>query len=191
MEQNSTVAAVSPRRGRRCEVCSAPVEVQTCIDTALADGLSFARISRMEGAPSRDSIRRHVLAGHLDAAAQEAVERAHGLDTIAIAGRFADGARRAREAGLDALESGNVTLSLKALDTEARLLGMLTSMGVEREYDADLALGARDIARAALVAAQSHPEVAEIIAAELDRVHRSELADDVRGQVNSRNEITS
>lgn len=190
MAQN-TVAELPPRRGRRCEVCSVPAEVQARIDTALAEGLSFSRISRMTGAPSRDSIRRHVLAGHLDPAAQEAVERAHGLDTIAIAGRFADGARRAREAGLDALDSGNVILSLKALDTEARLLGMLTAMGVEREYDADLALGARDIARAALVAAQNYPEVAEIIATELDRVRRPDLADDVRDQANSRNEITS
>jgi stage V sporulation protein SpoVS len=174
----------SEARGRRCEVCSLPAKIRTRIEGALAEGQAFSRISRtLTEAPSRDSIRRHVLAGHLPAAVQEVVERAHGLDALAVAGRIADGARRAREAGLEALEAGNVSLALKAIDTEARTLGMLASLGIQREYDADLALGTRDIARAALVAARQHPGVGEAIAAELDRVHRGELADDVRDQI--------
>jgi hypothetical protein len=177
-----TSPAAPARRGRRCETCALPAEVRTQIETQLAEGWSYSRIARIPGAPSRDGLRRHVESGHLAPELQRAAERAHGLDRVSLAGRFADAARRAREVSLQAAEEGDGPLVLRAIDTETRTLGMLATLGIEREHDADLAVTARDVSHAAILAAQQSPELAEQIAVELDRAGRSDLAEQVLEQ---------
>lgn len=178
----SFTAIEAARRGRPCDVCALPAETRTKLETQLAEGMSFSRISRSHSAPSRDSIRRHVTSGHLAPDIADAVARAHGLDVVAVSGRIAEAAQRAREAGLLALEDGDAALALRAIDVETRTLAALAAAGVEREVDATLAAGAMDLARAVFTLAQSDRHVADALTAELDRRGRPGLADDVSAQ---------
>lgn len=178
----STAAHTPTPRGRRCDTCALSAETRERVEQQLALGRSFSHVSRIPGAPSRDSLRRHVVGRHLAPAIQEAIERAHGLDAVSVAGRIADAAGRAREAGLVALENGDAALALRAIDAEVRTLGVLAGMGVEREDDALFAEGVRDVAHAVFRMAHRGDEAAEAVAHELDRMHRPLLADDVIDQ---------
>ncbi|WP_295852026.1 hypothetical protein [uncultured Microbacterium sp.] len=178
-----TIAQTTPaRRGRRCDVCALPAETRTKLETQLAEGMSFSRISRAHGAPSRDSLRRHVTSGHLAPDIADAVARAHGLDVVAVSGRIAEAAQRAREAGLLALEDGDAALALRAIDVETRTLAALAAAGVEREADAIVAASAMDLARALYTVARADAHVADALTAELDRRGLRDLADDVFSQ---------
>lgn len=146
-------------------------------------GESISRIARRSDMPSRDSIRRHVLHGHLAPDIAEQVARSHGLDSAAVAQRIADVAQRAREAGLEALEAGDRAGVLRAGDAELRALSALSGLGVELERDAFVADGVRDIARAVFVLARSNPAVAEAVAVQLDSMGRTELAEDLLEQI--------
>lgn len=176
----SALTPAPPRRGRRCEACALPGDLRAHIETALAEGRSFSHVSRISGAPSRDAIRRHVMNGHVNPEVAQAVERSHGLDVVSIAGRLADATTRAREAGLVALEAGDAALALRAIEVEVRTLGVLGNMGVEREIDADVALKARHVAHAAIKLVRDDPTQADPLAAELDRMYSSDMADEVR-----------
>lgn len=187
----STSIAIQRRVGRPCGVCSLPSDERTALETALAAGTSISRISRQPGLPGRDSIRAHIAAGHLPQQLQATIERMQGLDSATIAARVVDAAQRARETALDALQSGNATVVLRAGDAEVRALGMLTAMGETSEDEVTLRTMHRDVAAAVIRVARRDPETAEIIAAELDSMHRPSIADDIRDQANSRIEITS
>lgn len=144
--------------------------------------MSFSRISRSHSAPSRDSLRRHVQSGHLAPAIADAVARAHGLDAVAVVGRIAEAAQRAREAGLVALENGDARLALRSIDTEVRTLAALAAAGIEREADAILAADVMTLARALYTVAKTDGHVSDALTAELDRRGRRDLADDVFAQ---------
>lgn len=118
--------------------------------------------------------------GHVNPEVAQAVERSHGMDAVAVAGRLADATTRAREAGLVALEAGDAALALRAIEVEVRTLGVLGNMGVEREVDADVALKARHIAHAAIRLVRDDPTQADPLAAELDRMYSSDMAADIR-----------
>lgn len=118
--------------------------------------------------------------GHVDPEVAAAVERSHGMDAVAVAGRLADATTRAREAGLVALEAGDAALALRAIEVEVRTLGVLSNMGVDREHDADLALKARHVAHAAIKLVRDDPAQAEPLAAELDRMYSGDMAADIR-----------
>lgn len=188
-----TIAQQTPtaRRGRRCDVCALPAEARTKLETQLAEGMSFSRISRSHSAPSRDSIRRHVTSGHLAPDIADAVARAHGLDVVAVSGRIAEAAQRAREAGLVALEDGDAALALRAIDVETRTLAALAAAGVEREADAIIAADVTTLARAVFALAQADSHVADALTAELDRRGRRDLADDVFAQFSETKEVVS
>lgn len=137
--------------------------------------------------------------GHVNPEIADAVSRSHGLDVVSVAGRLADATSRAREAGLVALEAGDAALALRAIDVEVRTLGALSNMGVEREIDADIALKARHLAHAAIKLVHEDPRQADLLAAELDRLHSGDMAADIRDIADeireqfpeSRNEISS
>ncbi len=129
--------------------------------------------------PSRDSIRRHVQGGHLPAAIAEEVARAHGLDATSISARIVDIARRARETALEAQEARDRRGVLAAGDSELRALTALGGAGVETEHDAFMRDGVAVLARSALAVAQAHPELAELLAADLQQRDRDDLADDL------------
>ena len=189
----SQLAPASARRvGRPCGVCSLPSDERTALESALAAGTSISRISRQPGLPGRDSIRAHIAAGHLPEQLQGTIERQQGLDAVTITARIADAAERARTTALDAVEAGNATVVLRAGDAEVRALGMLTAMGETSETEIQLRTMFRDVAMAVIRVARRDAATAEIIAAELDAMHRPAIADDIREQsATSRNEIAS
>jgi hypothetical protein len=116
----------------------------------------------------------------------------HGLDSATIAARVVDAAQRARETALDALEAGNATVVLRAGDAEVRALSMLSAMGETSEAEIELRTMFRDVANAVIRVARRDPHAAEVIAAELDAMHRPAIADDIRDQyVNSENEVSA
>ncbi|MDD7929885.1 hypothetical protein [Microbacterium thalli] len=121
------------------------------------------------------------------------MERVTGLDATTIAARIVDAAQRARETALAALASSDHTVVIRAGDAEVRALGMLTAMGETSEAEVQLRAAFRDVTAAVYRLARHDPEVAERIAAELDRMHRPLVADDLRAQArtDSRNEIAS
>lgn len=183
---STSITPAPARRGRRCEVCSLAPEARIQIESALAQGVSLSRISRTQGAPGRDSIRRHVTSGHLAPAVQAEVERLHGLDSTTIAARIVDAARRAREISIEALEEGDRTVALRAIDTETRTLGMLATMDVTSEADAELAEMFKTTAHAVYLLARRDAATAEAVAAQLEAMHQHPLADDVRDQISNR-----
>lgn len=176
------LAPAQARRGRRCEVCSLAPEIRTRIESALAQGVSLSRVSRSSDSPGRDSLRRHITSGHLAPAVQAEVERLHGLDSTTIAARIVDAARRAREVSLEAMQDGDRASTLRAIDTETRTLGMLATIGVSSETDAELAEIFKATTHAVYVLAQRDPATAEVVAAQLDSMHRPAIAEDIRDQ---------
>lgn len=164
-------------------MCSLTSEERTSLESALAAGTPISRISRQTWAPGRDSIRAHIQAGHLPQQLQETVERMHGLDSVTIAGRVVDAAQRARETALDALQSGNPTVVIRAGDAEVRALSMLSAMGETSETEVQLRTMYRDVAMAVIRVARRDPATAEVIAAELESMHRPTIADDIRDQI--------
>lgn len=175
----NALAAAPARRGRRCECCSLDPVRRSRLEQALLAGHSIARISRNHEMPSRDSIRRHVQGGHLPAAIAEEVARAHGLDATSIAARVVDIARRARETALEAQEARDRRGVLAAGDSELRALQALGGAGIDTEADVFLQQGVAVLARSALTVAQQHPELAALLAADLHRRDRDDLADDL------------
>ena len=166
-------------------MCALTSEDRTSLESALAAGTSISRISRQTWAPGRDSIRAHIQSGHLAPQLQATVERQHGLDSVTIAGRVVDAAQRARETALDALQSGNPTVVLRAGDAEVRALSMLSAMGETSEQEVQLRTMYRDVATAVIRVARRDPATAEVIAAELDAMHRPTIADDIRDQISN------
>ncbi|MFK3678695.1 hypothetical protein ACI2IP_13265 [Microbacterium sp. NPDC090218] len=110
------------------------------------------------------------------------MERQYGLDSSTIAARIVDAAQRARETALKALESGNSATVLRAGDAEVRALGMLTAMGETSEQEIQFRAAAKDLAAAVIRVARRDPATAEVIASELDRMHRPAIAEDIRDQ---------
>ncbi|WP_350352497.1 hypothetical protein ABS642_05150 [Microbacterium sp. A8/3-1] len=93
-----------------------------------------------------------------------------------------DAAQRARETALDALESGNPTVVLRAGDAEVRALSMLSALGETSEDEIQFRVAAKDLAAAVIRVARRDPATAEVIAAELDSMYRPAIADDIRDQ---------
>jgi hypothetical protein len=169
-----------------------PSDQRTALESALAAGTSISSIARQPWTPGRDSIRGHIAAGHLPQQLQDAVERQYGLDSSSIAARVVDAAQRARETALDALENNNHTIVLRAGDAEVRALSMLSAMGETSEQEIQLRTMFRDVATAVIRVARRDPATAEIIAVELDRMHRPAIADDIRDQFpDSENEVSA
>lgn len=167
------------RRGRRCECCALDPGRRSQLEQQLLAGHSISRIARHPEMPSRDSIRRHVAGGHLPAALAEKVAAMHGLDTTALAARVVDIAQRAREVGLEALEAGDRRGVLQAGDAELRALSALGSAGINSEADVWMQHGTATMTRAVYAVAKDHPEVAQLIAADLQQRDRDDLADDL------------
>lgn len=103
----------------------------------------------------------------------------HGLDATALAARVVDIAQRAREAGLEALEAGDRRGVLQAGDAELRALSALGSAGINNEADVWMQHGTATMTRAVYAVAKDHPEVAQLIAADLQQRDRDDLADDL------------
>lgn len=188
---NTTTAAAPARRGRRCEVCALQPQLRLVVETALADGTSFSRIARNNGAPSRDSLRRHVAQGHLPAALQDRAERAQGLDLTTIVSRISDVAQRARRTALEAAEAGDRAGVLRAGDGELRALTALQGAGIDDERQAALLAMRGAVAKAAYSLAQTSPELAEMIAIELENDGHHDLADELRPQIPETNREVS
>lgn len=181
----STLATIPARRGRRCDVCALPSDARTRIETALAQGMPLSRISRSTGAPSRDSLRRHIASGHLAPQLQQAVERLHGLDATTVTARIVDAARRAREISIEAFAEGDRTNALRAIDTEMRSLAVLSTLGVSSETEAEMAKAYQDTAKAVFVAARQDPAAAEAVASELYDLERGDIAEDLLAQISN------
>lgn len=188
----TTTAAAPARRGRRCDVCSLAPQLRLAVETALADGTSLSRIARSSpSAPSRDSLRRHVQQGHLPVQLQDRAARAQGLDLTTLVSRVSDIAQRARSTALEAVESSNHAAAVRAGDAELRALTALVGLGVDDERQAALLAMRGAVARAAYTVAQSTPEVAELIAIQLDRDGHHDLADELRPPFSETKEVTS
>lgn len=177
------------RRGRPCGVCSLSSQHRTAVETALAAGTSISRISKLDWAPGRESIAFHVRAGHLPQQLQQQAERAQGLDHTTVLARVTDIARRARTVALEATEAGDRTGVLRAGDSELRALSVLVTTGETSEQEIELRSMFKDLAAAVVRVSRRDPETAETIAAELDRMHRPAIADDIREQADSENEV--
>lgn len=185
------IATVPPRRvGRPCSVCALPAPQRTHLEVSLAQGVTISRLSRQRGAPSRHSIARHVMSGHLPRALEDQAVRAQGLDFTSIAARINDIARRARTSALEAAEAGNAAALARANASELRALMALVAVSgpdaseVEIQTDAD----ARAIARAVFAVAKDDAHVAESIGRMLENMGHGTAAEDVFDQT-SRNEI--
>jgi hypothetical protein len=174
-------------------VCSLPAREREQIEIALAEGHSISRVSRQHWAPGRESIAHHLQAGHLRADLQGRAERALGLDHTSLLARISEIAQRARTTALEAAEAGDRQGVLRAGDSELRALAVLTATGESGEAEISQREIYRDASVALVRVARRDPGVAEAVAAELDRMHRPFLADDLREQSNPRsgNEITS
>jgi hypothetical protein len=177
------------RRGRPCGVCSLSSQYRTAVETALAAGTSIVRISRQDWAPGRDSIAYHLRAGHLAAELQQQAERAQGVDYTTVVARISDIAQRARTVALEAAEAGDRTGVLRAGDSELRALSVLAATGETSEQEIELRSMFKDLSAAVVRVSRRDPETAETIAAELDRMHRPAIADDIRDQADSENEV--
>ncbi len=188
----SAVATVQPRRvGRPCGVCSLPSQQRTALETALASGTSISRISRLEWSPGRESITHHLQSGHLSEQLQERAERAQGLDLTTVVARISDIAQRARTTAIEAAEAGDRAGVLRAGDSELRALSVLATSGESSELDIARRRSFQDLSAAVVRVARRDADTAEIVAVELDAMYRPILAEDIREQFESRNEITS
>ncbi|MDQ0725693.1 hypothetical protein [Microbacterium sp. W4I20] len=105
-----------------------------------------------------------------------------GLDHTTVLARVSDIAGRARTAALEAADAGDRAAVLKAGDSELRALGILTANGETSEQEIALRSMFRDIAAAVIRLARHDAAAAEPVAAELDRMHRSAIAADIREQ---------
>ena len=152
------------------------------LETALASGTPISRIAEQSWAPGRESITHHLRSGHLPQQLQEQAERVLGLDHTTVLARVSDIAGRARAAALEAADAGDRAAVLKAGDSELRALGILTANGETSESEIVLRSMFRDIAAAVIRLARRDPDAAEPIAAELDAMHRPNIAADVREQ---------
>jgi hypothetical protein len=183
--QHNSLATVPARRGRPCAVCALPAQQRTAVETALASGASISSISKQHGAPGRESIAHHVRAGHLPQQLQERAERAQGLDYTTVVARISEIAQRARQSALEAADAGDRTGVLKAGDSELRALAVLTTNGETSETEIALRAAYRDAANALFLVARRDAETAERVAAELDRMYRPLIAEDLRDQAPS------
>ena len=164
------------RPGRQCAVCSGD---RAAIEAALTDGQSISAISATWGM-SRSSVRRH-LTKHM--VVDPATASAAGLDAASLALRVQQVAERAREVAEDALDAGAGAQAIRAGDGELRALTVLAAMGVKHET-ALQELGAyRTMTHAVIRAARRNPEVAEVVAAQLDLVDELGYAADLRSQI--------
>lgn len=185
-------AIVEPRRaGRPCSVCSLTPALRTGLETQLAQGVSIARISRQRGAPSADAIARHIRAGHLPRQIEERVLRATGLDSVAVASRVLDIARRARASALIAAEQNNHAAVARAGDSELRALSALVAMGGASEMEIELDAASRRVFQAVVNVARTNPASARAVAAELERLGHVTEADDVLSHISRIEEIES
>lgn len=180
---SNQLATIPARRGRRCDVCRLPADVRTRIESALAQGVPLSRIASTLESPGRDSLRRHITSGHLAPTVQADIERLHGLDSTTVAARIVDAARRAREVSIEAMADGDRAHVLRAIDTETRTLAMLSTLGVNSETEAELQQAYKDTARAVFLAVRRDPATAEVIAAELIDIDRSDVAEDLLSQI--------
>jgi hypothetical protein len=161
------------------------------VETSLAAGVSIARISRERGAPSPDAISRHIRSGHLPRQIEERVLRVTGLDSVAIASRVLDIARRARTSALIAAEQHNHAAVARAGDSELRALTALVAMGAHSEAEVELDAAARHVFRAVINVARRDPASAEAVAAELEKQGHASLAEDVLTHISRTEEIES
>lgn len=115
----------------------------------------------------------------------------HGLDSTAIASRVVDIAQRARAAGLEALEAGDRRGVLQAGDAELRALAALGGAGIDAEADVFLQHGTATVARAVYAVVQDHPEVAQLIAENLQQRDRDDLADDLLDSIPETKAVTT
>lgn len=177
------ITTAPARPGRRCAVCSLPANERTATELALANGVSIARIVRQPYAPSRDSIRRHIRAGHLPAQTQEQVERTTGLDRTSVVARISDVARRARETALTAAEAGDRISTLKAGDSELRALGALVAMRGPDASEAEIELDsdARNVYMAVINVSKTDSTFASRLAEELEILGHVTVAAEILG----------
>ncbi|MET2012357.1 hypothetical protein ABXJ56_12440 [Microbacterium chocolatum] len=176
------IATSTTRRpGRACNVCLLAPNLRTQLEQQLAAGVSISRLSRGRGAPSRHSIARHIRGGHLPQQIEERVLRLTGLDSVAVASRVLDIARRARTSALVAEEQNNHAALARAGDSELRALLALVAMRgpdateSEIEIDAD----SREIAKAVFTAARLDAHVAATIQAALRNAGHVHIADEL------------
>ncbi|WP_426181846.1 hypothetical protein [Microbacterium sp. TWP3-1-2b2] len=120
---------------------------------------------------------------------QDQAERAQGLDVTTVVARISDIAQRARSTALEAAEAGDRAGVLRAGDSELRALAVLATNGETSELEIERRRSYQDLSAAVIRVSRRDPETAERIASELDRMNRPILAEDVRDQAVSRNEI--
>ncbi len=162
--------------GRPCLVCSH--SQRQGIEMRLLEGESISGLAASLGI-ARSSIRRH-LVNHMEL--DEESTTAMGLDAASIALRVHRVAERAREAADVAEDAGHSAAVLRAGDAELRALGVLSAMGIKHEQPLAQYAAYRAVTRAALIAARTHPEVGEAIAAVLDQTDHKSHAREVRAQ---------
>lgn len=179
-------------QGRPCTVCALPARERGELELALADGATFLSVARSTmGAVDRNAVRRHVVNGHLPERIAESVERLAGLDAASLQQRIYEIAQRARETAQEAYAAGHHSTVLRAGDAEARALGVLAQLGVKHEEDVERATAYRSVTRAVLIAARTHPEVGEAVAAVLDQADQQQHAAEIRAQFHESKGLTA
>lgn len=175
----ATTTAVAARRvGRPCGVCSLPAATREWVEESLAEGSSISSVSRQLGLrPGRESIANHIKGGHLRADLEERVLRHQGLDTVSIVGRITEIAQGHRQTVLEAEETGNGALAIRARDAELRALGALAAAGFDTERDAQAQVLTRRIANAAVTVAKTDSAVADALLLALDAAGHPDVAD--------------
>lgn len=168
--------------GRPCAVCALPAQQRERVEVALAEGTSISSISRQHGGPGRDSIRHHLDSGHLRHDLQSRAERALGLDYTTVTARISEIAQRARTTAIEAADAGDRAGVLRAGDSELRALAVLVGNGQTSEIDIARLEAYRDNVVALVRVARRDSAVGEAVAAELDQMHRPNLAEDIRNQ---------
>lgn len=172
--------------GKSCTVC-AHAELGE-IDHALVASASVSQLSQQFGV-SRDALYRH-LKWHLRPTVQRAVVTVPDARPLALVERLADIANDARAARRNAYASGNAGLGARLGDAETRALDSLAdrfridhgSVAADRAREAQ-------VARAVDRALKHSPELAALVANELEAEGLHDLAANLRPEIPETKEV--
>lgn len=172
--------------GRPCSTCSHPRRTE--IETDLLSGALVSRVSSEFGGLSIAGLRRH-RDRHMTTTAAQLY--AAGLDPVDLVVRLAEIAERLHDAAEAAEQAGRVADMVRASDGQRRAIQSLLDHGVKHEEPLAMAEAYRVVARAVFVAARTNPEVAEAVAAVLDRADQPQHARDLREQFSETKGLTT
>jgi transposase-like protein len=166
--------------GRSCTIC-AHAELGD-IDHALVANGSVSQLAQQHGV-SRDALYRH-LKWHLRPAVQQALPSVPSVRPLSLVERYAEIADAAQTARRSAYASGNAALGARLGDAETRALDSLAD-----RFKIDHASVAADRAREAQVARavdralKLSPELAALVAAELEAEGLRDMAAELRPEI--------